>query len=123
MLDNSLLLLLNILGILRTDSMQCMLKIVKKRRATWMGDILRHDGPLLAILEGCVEGSNGRGRPSKEYISQIKVHGPPKFHRAETTSTQHGQLLQTTSFFCKERLTKGLLTLKEDSRYLLFLYV
>jgi hypothetical protein len=46
-------------------------KALTKRRSSWIGHTLRHDGLLLAIPEGGVEVENSRGRPRSEYITQV----------------------------------------------------
>ena len=42
-----------------------------KRRDRLVGHILRHPGIVGLMMEGMVEGANGRGRPSLQYIKQI----------------------------------------------------
>ena len=36
------------------------------------GHILRHDGLMKTILEGQLEGKNGKGRPGTKYMEQVK---------------------------------------------------
>ena len=38
----------------RAKDMACLRTVINKRRNTWIGHILRHEGLLLTILEGVV---------------------------------------------------------------------
>ena len=55
----------------RAKDMACLRTVINKRRNTWIGHTLRHEGLLLTILEGVVEGKNARGRPRLEYVTQV----------------------------------------------------
>lgn len=46
-------------------------KSIVRRRNEWIGHIMRHEGLLKLIIEGCIDGKNHRGRPRLEYIQQI----------------------------------------------------
>ncbi|KAI5739063.1 hypothetical protein M8J77_014529 [Diaphorina citri] len=46
---------------------------ISARRAKWIGHNLRHEGMLLTLIEGMVEGTNQRGRPRKEYIRDVET--------------------------------------------------
>uniref|UniRef100_A0A2S2PJ80 Endonuclease-reverse transcriptase n=1 Tax=Schizaphis graminum TaxID=13262 RepID=A0A2S2PJ80_SCHGA len=46
-------------------------KNIVRRRNEWIGHIMRHEGLLKLIIEGCIDGKNRRGRPRLEYIQQI----------------------------------------------------
>jgi len=43
-------------------------KYIVRRRNKWIGHIMRHDGLLKLIMEGCIDGKNHRGRPRLKYI-------------------------------------------------------
>lgn len=45
---------------------------IEKRRAAWIGHILRHEGLLHTLIEGATEGRNQRGRPRQEYLDDLK---------------------------------------------------
>lgn len=55
----------------KVSERKSMWKSIQKRRNELIGHILRHDGLLLLILEGVIDGKNHRGRPRLQYISQI----------------------------------------------------
>ena len=46
-------------------------KLLARRRDRLVGHVLRHPGILGLMMEGLVEGSNGRGRPRLQYLRQI----------------------------------------------------
>ncbi|KAI5738724.1 hypothetical protein M8J77_010460 [Diaphorina citri] len=46
---------------------------ISARRAKWIGHNLRHEGMLLTLIEGMVEGTNQRGRPRKEFIRDVET--------------------------------------------------
>uniref|UniRef100_A0A8D9ART7 Endonuclease-reverse transcriptase n=2 Tax=Cacopsylla melanoneura TaxID=428564 RepID=A0A8D9ART7_9HEMI len=49
-----------------------IMKHIAMRRSKWIGHILRHDGLLHTLIEGMYEGNVPRGRPRKDFISQLK---------------------------------------------------
>jgi len=54
--------------LVRISEKRVLWNSIKKRRNEWIGYVLRHDGSLGLIIEGCVEGKNYKGRPRLEYI-------------------------------------------------------
>lgn len=46
-------------------------RVIHKRRKELITHNLRHDGLLLPILEGIIDGKNYRGRPKLQLISLI----------------------------------------------------
>lgn len=44
---------------------------IRHRRAQWLGHLIRHENIARTMLEGTIEGENKRGRPRREYLSQI----------------------------------------------------
>lgn len=48
----------------RVAEERCFMKYLKRR-------VLRHNGLLNKIIKGAVDGNNGRGRPTLEYVKQI----------------------------------------------------
>ena len=44
-----------------------------RRRAQWLGHVIRYDSIAKIILEGTVEGQCRRGRPRKEFLEQVKT--------------------------------------------------
>ena len=48
------------------------MKTLTRRRNNLIGHILRHDGLMKTIVEGQVEGKNGKGRPRTKYMEQVK---------------------------------------------------
>lgn len=55
----------------RLSEEMSLLKTLQKRRNTWIGHVMRHEGLLEIILEGLVEGKNCRGRPRLQYLNQV----------------------------------------------------
>uniref|UniRef100_A0A2S2P7C6 Uncharacterized protein n=1 Tax=Schizaphis graminum TaxID=13262 RepID=A0A2S2P7C6_SCHGA len=55
----------------KVSERKSMWKSIQKRRNELIGHILRHDGLLLLILEGVIDGKNHRGRPRLQYVNQI----------------------------------------------------
>lgn len=55
----------------RAEEERCLMNILKDRRHSWIGHIIRHNEFTLSILEGIVTGQRGRGRPRLQYLKQI----------------------------------------------------
>ena len=66
-----------------------------------MGHVLRHPGILGLMMEGLVEGSNGRGRPRLQYLRQIAddvgchMRVLRDCRRGEESGEQHQTSLET----------------------------
>ena len=52
-----------------------ILKIIQKRKANWIGHILRGEGMLRKIIEGKIEGKRGRGRKRIQMLNDLKERG------------------------------------------------
>ena len=48
-----------------------LLKILKNRRHSWTGHILRHNEFVVNIIEGTVLGKKAVGRPRLQYLKQV----------------------------------------------------
>lgn len=66
----------------------CLIKVMKKRRPTWMGHILKHE-LIHTILEGSVEGSSARSS-LREGIHQ-PVYGGHGLPKQLAIITQYGE--------------------------------
>ena len=55
----------------RVEERRHLVNTMAERRARCMGHIFREESLLHLIVEGMVEGTNSRGCPRKDYISQI----------------------------------------------------
>jgi len=49
-----------------------LLATVKRRKIAWFGHTTRHNSLSKTILQGTIEGKRGRGRPTKNWTSNIK---------------------------------------------------
>ena len=56
----------------RTGKQEPLLSTVKRRKLSWFGHTLRHDGLCKTVLQGTVEGQRKRGRPRKVWHDNIK---------------------------------------------------
>lgn len=56
----------------RINSDRKIIYIIKQRRNSLLGHLIRHQNFLLTIIEGQIEGKNKRGRPRLTYINNIK---------------------------------------------------
>lgn len=75
-----------------------MWKSIEKRRNELIGHILRHDGLVLLILEGIIDGKNHRGLPKLQFISQImEDQGCDSYQelKRKTNDRETWKLLQT----------------------------
>ena len=59
----------------RVQEKRCILKVIKQRKANWVGHILRGDGLLREIMEGKIEGKRGRGRKRIQVLDDLKKRG------------------------------------------------
>ena len=60
-------------GVLRrVGEKRSLMKTLRRRRKYLIGHILRYDGLMKTIVEGKVEGKNGKGRPRTKYMEQVK---------------------------------------------------
>jgi hypothetical protein len=48
-----------------------ILKILKNRRHSWIGHIIRHNELVVNILEGAISGKKAVGRPRLQYLKQV----------------------------------------------------
>ena len=48
-----------------------IITVILKRKAQWIGHVIRHDCLLHTILEGAVAGENRRGRPRQEFLDSL----------------------------------------------------
>ena len=46
-------------------------KILKNRRQSWIGHIIRHNEFVVNILEGAISGEEAMGRPRLQYLKQV----------------------------------------------------
>ena len=56
----------------RTGRQEPLLSTVKRRKLSWFGHTLRHDGLCKTVLQGTVEGQRKRGRQRKQWQDNIK---------------------------------------------------
>ena len=56
----------------RVGEKRSLMKTLTRRRNNLVGHILRHDGLMKTIVEGQVDGKNGKGRPRIKYMEQVK---------------------------------------------------
>ena len=56
----------------RIGEKRSLMKTLTRRRNNLIGHILRRDGLLKTIVEGQVDGKNGKGRPRTKYIEEMK---------------------------------------------------
>ena len=52
-----------------------ILKVIQKRKANWIGHILRGEEMLRKIIEGKIEGKRGRGRKRIQMLNDLKKRG------------------------------------------------
>jgi len=57
--------------LMRVEEQRSILNIISRRKHSWIGHILRHDGLLRTILEGRMEGKAARGRKRLNMLSDI----------------------------------------------------
>ena len=57
--------------LMRVEEQRSILNIISRRKHSWIGHILRHDGLLKTILEGRMEGKAARGRKRLNMLSDI----------------------------------------------------
>ena len=57
----------------RVGEKRSLMKTLIKRQNNLIGQILRHDGLMKTIVEGQVDGKNGKGRPRTKYMEQVNV--------------------------------------------------
>ena len=55
----------------RAKEEKLLLKILKNRRHSWMGHIIRHNEFAVNILEGAISGKKAVGRPRLQYLKQV----------------------------------------------------
>jgi hypothetical protein len=55
----------------RANEERLLLKILKNRRHSWAGHIIRHNEFAVNILEGAISGKNALGRPGLQYLQQV----------------------------------------------------
>jgi hypothetical protein len=48
-----------------------LLKILKNRRHSWIGHIIRHNEFVVNILEGAISGKKAVGRPGLQYLTKV----------------------------------------------------
>ena len=48
-----------------------LLKILKNKRHSWIGHIIRHNEFVVNILEGAISGKKAVGRPRLQYLKQV----------------------------------------------------
>jgi len=48
-----------------------LLKILKNRRHSWIGHIIRHNNFVVNILEGAISGKKAVVRPRLQYLKQV----------------------------------------------------
>jgi hypothetical protein len=48
-----------------------LLQILKNRRHSWMGHVIRHNEFVVNILEGAISGKKAMGRPQIQYLKQV----------------------------------------------------
>jgi len=53
-----------------------LMTTIRRRQNKWMGHILRHDGMIVEVLEGRMEGKRGRGRQRIGLIDRMKEGQP-----------------------------------------------
>ena len=46
---------------------------VKRKKLTWFGHVIRAKGTLANVLQGTVEGTRNRGRPRRQWVSDIEA--------------------------------------------------
>ncbi|XP_023241473.1 uncharacterized protein LOC111639767 [Centruroides sculpturatus] len=49
-----------------------LLEVVRKRIVRYLGHVMRHNSLQKLLLEGMIEGQRGRGRPRKNWFSNIR---------------------------------------------------
>jgi hypothetical protein len=64
----------------RTGEKRSFLEHLKKRRLNFIGHSLRHNGLMIRVIEGIIEGKNTKGMPPLEYIKQIKNYVNATFY-------------------------------------------
>jgi len=74
-----------------SESKSIWKSVLQKRRNELIGRTLRHDGLLLLILEGIIDGKNRRGRPRLQHISQIiEDQGYNSYEELKRNASKHG---------------------------------
>jgi hypothetical protein len=55
----------------RAKEERLLLRILKNRRHSWIGHIIRHNEFVVNILEGAISGKKAVGRPRLQYLKQV----------------------------------------------------
>jgi len=55
----------------RVKEERLLLKILKNRRHSWIGHIIRHNEFVVNILEGAISSRKAVGRPRLQYLQQV----------------------------------------------------
>jgi hypothetical protein len=55
----------------RAKEERLLLKILKNRRHSWIGHIIRHDEFVVNILEGAISGKKAVGRPRLQCLKEV----------------------------------------------------
>ena len=55
----------------RAKKERLILKILKNRRHSWVGHIIRHNEFVVNILDGAISGRRAVGRPRLQFLKQV----------------------------------------------------
>ena len=56
----------------RVGEKKTILSVILRRKANWIGYILRHEGLIQEVIEGMINGTTGRGRRRIQHLDDLK---------------------------------------------------
>ena len=62
----------NVKVLRRVGEKKTILSVILRRKANWIGHILRHEGLIQEVIEGMINGTTGRGRRRIQHLDDLK---------------------------------------------------
>jgi len=63
---------------------RCLMKTIKRRKAIWIGHVLRHDDMLRHAIEGRMEGKRTKGRKRMMFLDMMKKEKGDNYQHLKT---------------------------------------